>query len=170
MNDSDRRAALKAALGRQLRTLREARSWTRPHLADLADTTHHTLLTYEHGLRLPPITMLVDVCQALGVSTADVLQAALQQVDLDRDHMLVDLHAVIDDTRHPDDAVLARWARHRLASGTRVARMTPDGLVELAAVIGCTISDLTSSLLPYTPDPEVLREAHTARTDSRVVR
>ncbi len=60
--------------GRRLRELRKERGLTQEALAESADLSGNYISDLELGLKVPSLTILVRLSQALGVATADLLR------------------------------------------------------------------------------------------------
>jgi transcriptional regulator with XRE-family HTH domain len=61
------------ALGQALRKLRTGRGWTQADLAQYAGMDRSFVSLIELGRNSPSVGMLVRLCQALGVPTAEVI-------------------------------------------------------------------------------------------------
>ena len=59
--------------GRRLRELRKARGLTQEALAESADLSGNYVSDLELGLKVPSLTILVRLSQALGVGTPELL-------------------------------------------------------------------------------------------------
>jgi transcriptional regulator with XRE-family HTH domain len=60
--------------GRRLRELRKERGLTQEALAESADLSGNYISDLELGLKVPSLTILVRLSQALGVATPDLLR------------------------------------------------------------------------------------------------
>jgi transcriptional regulator with XRE-family HTH domain len=60
--------------GRRLRELRNERGLTQEALAESADLSGNYISDLELGLKVPSLTILVRLSQALGVATPDLLR------------------------------------------------------------------------------------------------
>jgi transcriptional regulator with XRE-family HTH domain len=69
------------AVGIELRRLRKQRGWSRPELMRRIGKGWpvNTYACYEQGIRACSIARLVEICDGLEASPADVLAAALEQ-------------------------------------------------------------------------------------------
>jgi transcriptional regulator with XRE-family HTH domain len=150
--------AITAAVGEELRKLREARRWSRLQIVGLLPSGigDRTLLSYEHGTRQLSLLRLAELSWALDADAPTVFARGLQRARLliGKLTLAVDLHALLADERvrfRP----LVQWAKNTLNDH-------PDGIVEvepavvqhLARFIGCTQQELTDHLLRFTPDVE----------------
>jgi transcriptional regulator with XRE-family HTH domain len=61
--------------GRRLRELRQARDLTQEALAEAADLSGNYISDLELGLKVPSLTIIVRLSQALDVAVADLLTA-----------------------------------------------------------------------------------------------
>lgn len=59
--------------GRRLREIRKERGLTQEALAESADLSGNYISDLELGLKVPSLTILVQLSQALGVATPDLL-------------------------------------------------------------------------------------------------
>jgi transcriptional regulator with XRE-family HTH domain len=146
------------ALGKELRRARETRGWTRIQLIEKLPVriSEQTLLTYEHGQRHCTFVRLVEICRTLGVTTPDLVHCALQRagIDLEMMSLRVDLRAIIDDSNEKFRPI-RRWAIIRLSDdpdGTGIARLIPEVMREMAAMVGCSRSALVKYLAKFTPE------------------
>ena len=75
--------------GRRLRELRKERGLTQEELAESADLSGNYISDLELGLKVPSLTILVRLSQALNVATSDLLRdftrEAVKRMKL-RDH------------------------------------------------------------------------------------
>lgn len=60
--------------GRRLREIRKERGLTQEALAESADLSGNYISDLELGLKVPSLTILVRLSQALGVATSDLLR------------------------------------------------------------------------------------------------
>lgn len=60
--------------GRRLRELRKERGLTQETLAESADLSGNYISDLELGLKVPSLTILVRLSQALGVATSELLK------------------------------------------------------------------------------------------------
>lgn len=76
--------------GRRLRELRQARDLTQEALAEAADLSGNYISDLELGLKVPSLTIIVRLSQALDVSGADLLTAftreAVKKMKVRRHH------------------------------------------------------------------------------------
>ena len=114
---ADADQAIIQAVGDELRRARNSAGWTRPDLVKRLKPRIpvNTYACYEQGIRPCPIPRLVQICQALGVSAADLLSLALQrlELELDKSGVHIDLQKVIHDERD-ELQPLRQWARNRI--------------------------------------------------------
>lgn len=61
--------------GRRLRELRQSRDLTQEALAEAADLSGNYISDLELGLKVPSLTIIVRLCQALDIAAADLLTA-----------------------------------------------------------------------------------------------
>lgn len=77
--------------GRRLRELRKARGLTQEALAESADLSGNYISDLELGLKVPSLTILVRLSQALDIPTTDLLadftREAVKRLKL-RDHRI----------------------------------------------------------------------------------
>lgn len=71
--DMPRRKQEDSSFGPRLATLRKARGLTQVQLAEAAGTTQRAISYYENDSGLPPASALIDLAQALKVSTDELL-------------------------------------------------------------------------------------------------
>lgn len=142
-------------LGQELRRAREARGWTRVQLVTQLPSGigDRTLLSYEHGTRTLSVTRFVEICRALGVAAAEILDSALEKArDLRAFSIKVDLRAVLRDDRVELDPVRL-WASRRLADDPRTEVLLAPGTVrELATVFGFTHTALAAYLVGFSAE------------------
>ncbi len=72
--------------GQNLKTLRNARSWTQDHLGEIADLNPKYLGEMERGERNPSLDVLWRLARALGVDAAELVGDELTR--LDREELL----------------------------------------------------------------------------------
>ena len=157
---AETKKAIDAAVGAELRAVREHLGWSRRELVEMVPfrLSEKVLGSYEKGGVIGSLTRLVELCLALGASPGVLLDMALQnaKVALETVVVRVDLLRLIN-TDAPER--LVRWARHRLAA-------TPDGMAalhplamrELAAACGYDHEDLASRLAAFGPDRAVVAQ------------
>lgn len=160
MNTEDPVAAeaISRALGDELRTVREGLGLSRDaFVAKLhSRIAPRTLLAYEHGRRLLTIVRFLELCEGLGVSPPELLAEALQRAELHLSHLKlrVDLNKMLAE-RNMNFRPLVQWARNRLShTPDGIIRVSPDAILELAAVVGHSQEDLRRYLCKFTPDPD----------------
>jgi len=75
--------------GRRLRELRQSRNLTQEALAEAADLSGNYISDLELGLKVPSLTIIVRLSQALDIAAADLLTAftreAVKKIKV-RDH------------------------------------------------------------------------------------
>ena len=155
-------SAIARALGEELRRAREARGWSRALFVKRLPSKigDRTLLAYEHGLRQLTVLRLLELSQGLGVPASVIVAQALQRARLFLQNITVrvDLRQVLQDT-NVHYRPLVPWARNRLqGSPDGVIEVTPDGVRELAAVMGRTHREMSTYLAKFTPDHAVTEE------------
>jgi transcriptional regulator with XRE-family HTH domain len=144
------------ALGKEIRRVREHLGWTRGTVVNRMSRTIsvQTLANYEYGIRPCTVEMLVAICQAMGVSAADVVGLALQRAEIELPGVHVDLRAVVRDNQ-AELRQLRRWARNRLAddpNGPGVARIDRAIIEEMAVFLGFSRSEFLRHLFRFTPE------------------
>jgi transcriptional regulator with XRE-family HTH domain len=149
-------SAIGRALGDELRRAREARGWSRAAFVKRLPSRigDRTLLSYEHGMRQLTVLRLLELSQGLGVPASVIVAQALQRARLYLDNLVVrvDLRQVLQDT-NVHYRPLVPWARNRLqGSPDGVIEVSPDGIRELAAVIGRTQREMAVYLAKFVPD------------------
>ena len=65
----------------RLRELREAKGWTRDHLAVSAGTSSHSVSKLEQGVRAPSLELAWRLAQALGCTLDDLVKPATVSAD-----------------------------------------------------------------------------------------
>ena len=144
------------AIGKEIRRVREHLGWTRGTVVTRMSRTIsvQTLANYEYGIRPCTVEMLVEICQPMGVSAADVLGLALQRAEVELPGVQVDLHAVVRD-KQAELRQLRRWARKRLAddpNGSGVARIDRAIIEEMAVFFGFSRAEFLRHLFRFTPE------------------
>lgn len=124
----------------EMRRVREARGWSRPTLLQRLKRPMpvNTYATYEQGIRVPPMSRLVELCEALEVRPSDLISLALQRIHLDMRHggVWIDLHQVLVDDAE-ELAPLRHWAKVRLnVLGEATPRLPWPVVEELAVLCG----------------------------------
>jgi transcriptional regulator with XRE-family HTH domain len=149
--------AIARLLGDELRRARDAIGLTRQQLIDRMDSDIHpqTLASYENGIRQCTVVRLVEICRALGVTAADVLNLSLQRAkdELYSQTLIVDLSALSRGT-DPTYGQVRTWARMRIANGAdeaNVARLEPAAIREMAFIFGIPRAELIQHLTTFTP-------------------
>jgi transcriptional regulator with XRE-family HTH domain len=155
-------SAIARALGDELRRAREARGWSRAQFVKglPSQIGDRTLLAYEHGLRQLTVLRLLELSQGLEVPASVIVAQALQRARLYLQNitMRVDLRQVLQNT-NVHYRPLVPWARNRLHdSADGVIEVSPDGVRELAAVMGRTHREMSTYLAKFTPDHTVTEE------------
>jgi transcriptional regulator with XRE-family HTH domain len=150
--------AIARALGDELRRVRETLGLSRAAFVRRLPSGigDRTLLAYEHGIRQLTIVRFLELCDGLEASPPDLLAHALQRAELHLSHLKlrVDLNKVLSE-RNMNFRPLAQWARNRLNhTPNGIIAMSPDAILELAAVVGHPQDDLTRYLCKFTPDPD----------------
>jgi transcriptional regulator with XRE-family HTH domain len=149
--------AVNHAIGKEIRRAREGRGWTRGevvrHMA--SGISVQALANYEYGLRPCTMPRLVEICQALGVVTSDLVAIALQRicVEFDMSKFQIDLHAVMKDEEDRFKP-LRSWAQIRLdreQDNQGIAQMDPTFLEEMAAFFGLSFQEFLDYLQKFVP-------------------
>jgi len=70
------RQALKT-FGKRVRELRKARGWTQEQLAEAADLHENYVSRLETGEQEPGLFVLLRLCRALGIATAQLLEGLI---------------------------------------------------------------------------------------------
>jgi hypothetical protein len=107
-------------------------------------------------MRLLTVVRLLELCEGLEVSPTDLLAEALQRAKLHLSHLKlrIDLNKVVND-RNMNFRPLVQWARNRLNhTANGIIEVSPDAILELAAVVGHSQKDLTRYLCRFTPGPD----------------
>jgi transcriptional regulator with XRE-family HTH domain len=164
--------AVSAAVGAELRQVRETRGWSRSQfIARLpSGIGERTLLAYEHGLRQLTILRLLELCYALDVMAPMLLNQALQKacIHLANLTLQVDLRELIN-ARSVKFRPLVQWAQNKLNNcPDGIAELTPSVVAELATFMGHEHRDLANYLarfIPETPldDADAMVGAHGER-------
>jgi transcriptional regulator with XRE-family HTH domain len=141
------------ALGVELRHAREDKGWSRAELVAKLPSRigERTLLSYEHGTRQMNLVRMHEICQALAITTPDLLRRAEERaLRLLRDVPLrVDLHQLLTDK---DEFRLHRWANNALAeSADGIAEITPSAVEDIAVLLGIPPRELTAFLCRFSP-------------------
>jgi hypothetical protein len=103
---------------------------------------------------------LLELSQGLEVPASVIVAQALQRARLYLQNitMRVDLRQVLQNT-NVHYRPLVPWARNRLHdSADGVIEVSPDGVRELAAVMGRTHREMSTYLAKFTPDHTVTEE------------
>ena len=150
--------AVSRALGDELRRVRESLGLTRGAFVCRLPSRigERTLLAYEHGVRLLTVVRFLELCEGLEASPTDLLAEALQRAKLHLSHLKlrIDLNKVVND-RNMNFRPLVQWARNRLNhTPNGIIEVSPDAILELAAVVGHSQKDLTHYLCRFTPGPD----------------
>jgi DNA-binding CsgD family transcriptional regulator/transcriptional regulator with XRE-family HTH domain len=147
--------AVSVALGKELRGCREQRGWSRLDMVSMLPSGigDRTLLAYEYGTRVFGMPRFVELCRALGVTPAEILERALQaaKVALESVALRVDLNVLIK-SRDVRNKTLLPWARNRVRSEpTGVVSLHPLAAREMAAMLGCDWLELAGRLAEFLP-------------------
>lgn len=154
--------AITAAVGEELRCLREARRWSRLQFVGMLPSRigERTLLSYEHGTRQLTLLRLAELSWALDIDAPTVFARGLQRARLlvSKLTLAVDLKALVADER-VQFRPLVQWAKNTLNDHPGgIVEVEPAVVQNLARFIGCTPQELTDHLLRFTPDVEAARE------------
>lgn len=155
--------AISRALGDELRRVREGLGLSRDAFVSMLPSRigARTLLAYEHGTRLLTVVRFLELCEGLKTPANDLLAEALQRAKLHLSHLKlrVDLNKVLRD-RNMKYRPLVQWARNRLNhTPNGIIEVSPDAILELAAVVGHSQEDLRRHLCKFTPGPDPDEEA-----------
>jgi transcriptional regulator with XRE-family HTH domain len=148
--------AIARALGEELRRAREASGWTRAQLVARLPSGigDRTLVAYEHGARQLTVARLVELAGVLSTTAPEILKQALQKAQLELRNLVlrIDLRGLLADTDDRFRPVL-QWARNRLVEEPRgIVEVPPSAVREMAALLGCSHSDLARYLAHFTPE------------------
>jgi|AGTN01.1.fsa_nt_gi Predicted transcriptional regulators len=92
--NSDR---LKAAIGANVKAIRERRGWNQDQLGEAVGRTYQAISLIERGETLPPLSTLGAVATVLGVSLADLLSEESLPVKSRRSDLLKRVEVVLAD-------------------------------------------------------------------------
>ena len=92
--------------GHNLKTLRNARSWTQDHLGEIADLNPKYLGEIERGERNPSLDVLWRLARALGVDAAELVGDELTK--LDREEIM---RRVFEELSRQSSEELRTWLR-----------------------------------------------------------
>lgn len=155
--------AVNRAIGDELRRVRDGRGWTRGMVVDRmsSEISVQTLANYEYGSRPCTLPRLVEICEALDVSTPSLVALALQRiaVEPDANNVHVDLRAVVEDEDVTYQS-LRQWARNRLdedPEGSGIARMERPVVEEMASFFGRPSIEFLRYLYRFMPKRTPLR-------------
>lgn len=150
--------AARQAIGEELRRARDTIGWTRAEMAERLPFDIHvqTLAAYERGIIQVPVSKMILMCGAMGVSAPDLLAWAMQRagIDLATTGLQVDLHAVVNDKK-ADLLPLRRWARQCLQDdpGAGIARLDWPAVQAMARLFGAERDEFIQTLVLFTPRP-----------------
>lgn len=145
------------AIGEELRRARETKGLSRAQFVKLLPSGigDRTLLAYEHGLRQLTVLRLIELAEGLGVPASVILAQALERARIHLQNLVlrVDLQELLaDENRHYRP--MRQWAKNRLSQEPGgVVELTPAAVLELAAFLGRTHTELASYLSKFTPEP-----------------
>lgn len=155
--------AIVRAIGEELRRARASAGWTRPQLVRSMKTRIpvNTYACYEQGIRQCSIPRLVEICEALGIGISELIDLALQrlELDLDRSVVQIDLRKIILDER-AELRLLRRWARNRIkqedspnaSPQSSVVRLQWSAMKEIATLCGVSKDFLLRCIQEFTPE------------------
>ena len=148
--------AIARALGEELRRAREASGWSRAQFVARLPSGigDRTLVAYEHGARQLTVARLVELAEVLSITAPELLKHALQKAQLELQNLVlrIDLRVLLADTDDRFRLVL-QWARNRLVEEPRgIVEVSPSAVREMAALLGCSHSDLARYLAHFTPE------------------
>ncbi len=92
--------------GHNIKTLRNARSWTQDHLGEIADLNPKYLGEIERGERNPSLDVLWRLARALGVDAAELVGDELTK--LDREEIM---RRVFEELSRQSSEELRTWLR-----------------------------------------------------------
>lgn len=144
------------AIGEELRRARESNGWSRAQLVALLPSGigDRTLLSYEHGTRHLTALRLIELCHALGISAATLLNQALQRarINLQNLNLRINLRYLLNDYNEKFRP-MHQWARNKLNDHPDgIVELLPSSIRELAAFVGCPDTDLANYLAKFIPD------------------
>jgi hypothetical protein len=119
-------------------------------------------LSYEHGTRQLTVLRLLELAEVLEVPASVIVTQALQRARLCLRNVTVrvDLRRVLENTS-VHYRPLVPWARNRLpGSVDGVVEVSPEGVRELAAVIGRSHGEMSAYLARFAPDHTVTGEVN----------
>lgn len=163
-DDTD--GAIVRAIGEELRRARANAGWSRPQLIKYMKTQIpvNTYACYEQGIRQCSIPRLVEICQALGVSAAELIGLALQRLELDlnRSVVQIDLRKIVRDDRR-ELRPLRRWARNRIKEDAIAVELHEPAVVhlqwsavkEIATFCGISKAFLLGYIRDFSPESTV---------------
>jgi transcriptional regulator with XRE-family HTH domain len=155
------------ALGEEMRSVREARGWSRHQLADRLPSGigERTVLAYEHGSRQLTAVRFIEICGVLEVDPATLMQRALQRarINLESLTIRINLHALLI-----DESVIYRpmmqWARNTLNQNSGgIVEVEPVVVKHLAAFVGCSYLGLAKYLSRFAPGSDIDSPAKDSR-------
>jgi transcriptional regulator with XRE-family HTH domain len=138
-------------LARVLRELRAQRRWTRElvcrRLADMTgqQITGQAYRTYEMATREIPVSRLIGLCIAFGVTPLEVWTKVDEYLRPRDGALIVSLRRVATLTREDIDPARA-WARTQLQDGKTTAALSTDALTSLAGLCRIDTVELIGAL------------------------
>lgn len=149
--------AIAHAIGEELRRARETKGMSRAQFVKLLPSgiSDRTLLAYEHGLRQMSVLRLIELSEGLRIPASAVLAQALERARIHLENLVlrVDLRELIaDENRHYRP--MRQWAKNRLSQEPGgIVELVPAAVLELAAFLGRTQTELATYLAKFTPEP-----------------
>lgn len=143
-------------LGDGLRQAREKRGWKRDELASRlsSDISETAIRSYELGYRHVTAMRLIEICEALGVSAAEIIDDVCMHANaLTVIPIQVNLRQVAKSTSEPHDSV-RQWAKGRLRTdpSTGSVLLGPSAVRELSPAFGLTHMELAAFLFEHSDD------------------
>jgi transcriptional regulator with XRE-family HTH domain len=145
------------AVGDELQRARHDLEWSQQELVQrVPGVNGRKLSRAEFGHRPCSLDTLVNLCWAMAVAPADLLELGMQRMHLDIERLTlhVDLPSVAADTRFTRLWSLRRWAADRLARGLHrhgVVRIPPAAVATLAAALSIKTHDIAGYLARKPP-------------------
>ena len=118
-------------LGKNINFLRKERGFKQTDLAKMIDKTSATIGGYEKGLSLPPIDIIIKLCQIFEVSIDDFVNKDLSIEKAEGKTIAVELNAPFNRTE-PSDKEIIHLLRFKLAMYEKyIKENNPEWLKEL---------------------------------------
>jgi transcriptional regulator with XRE-family HTH domain len=144
------------AVGEELRRAREEKGWSRAQLVARLPSGigDRTLLSYEHGTRHLTVLRLLELCRALDVAAATLLNQALQRARIHLQNLVlhINLRELLDDESDKFRPMF-QWARNKLSENpSGIVELPPSSVRELATFVGCSHLELANYLARFVPE------------------